>query len=195
MESKKCCRCDLDLPITDFYRKGISGRMSFCKKCDAKRQGRELKSKPIVQFTVEQLSYLGGLVDGEGHIGMAARKRKTGKYVDNGLVHVRMVIGITAIEIFEIKEWFGIGKIYTSKPKNKKHKTRFDWTIRSNEIKMLLPQLIPFLRIKKKQAELLMEYYSVPRTKDENYRSKVKEIYKQIKALNTRGREEPELEW
>lgn len=164
--------------------------MSFCKLCDAERQGREPRKKNQINLTDTQMAYLAGLVDGEGHIGMSMAKRKSGKHKGSHFVYVRMTIAVTHLGLYDIQSSYGFGKIYSHKPTNRRHKTRYDWCIRSNEMKQVLPKILPFLKIRNQQAELLLRYFGLPRTKDETYRNSVHTIYQQLKLLNKRGLED-----
>jgi len=190
VEKKTCCRCQDSLFIIEFSRKKSSpdGRMSFCKRCDALRQGRIPRTHCRIQLIESECSYLAGLIDGEGYIGLAAAKRKSGSYKGSNLVFARMVIAITSPKLIMIRDKFGFGAMYTHEPSNPKHKRRYDWQLRSNEMKQLLPQVLPYLRIRDEQAVLLLRYFDLPRTKDDTYREQVKLIYDQLRLLNKRGK-------
>lgn len=188
---KKCSRCKSEKNLEEFSRRTGSkdGRSHYCKDCDAARSGRVRKQLPPIEVADVQLAYLGGLLDGEGYIGLTRKTRKSGCYKGNHLVHARMVIGITAIEIESIQREYGLGKVYRSKARKAWHKDRLDWTFRASEMKQLLPKLLPYLKIKKRQAELLIEYFGLPRTKDDEYRKSVHRIHSQLKHFNHRRTE------
>lgn len=191
---KKCVKCLQEKALTEFSRckKSKDGVFSICKDCDVVRRRkyrRKLKPKDV-HISDLQCAYLAGLLDGEGYIGMTRSRRKSGKYIGNYCYHARLVIGITAEQIFDIRDEYKIGRIYKSKARKKSHKDRLDWTITSHEIRGLLPKLLPFLKIKVKQAQLLLEYLQIAyneRSRDDIYRKKVAGIYVQLRMLNRRG--------
>jgi RNase P subunit RPR2 len=189
VKTKDCSKCKDTLLIGMFTRRSdkTDGLASLCKKCDAKRRGREYKEPPVIQMTEAQCAYLAGLVDGEGYMGMANKERRSGPHKGNHLACVRMVIAITSKALYDIQAEYGFGKIYSHQPTNPKHKTRYDWTIRSNEMKLVLPQILPFLMVRNRQASLLLDYFQLPRTKNSSYRENVLAIHQQLKKLNKRG--------
>jgi len=116
-------------------------------------------SKYIIKdYTVAQLAYLAGILDGEGSfiIGCYAFSKKT------GIPHFHTTIQVTSTDKVLI-EWlvdnFG-GKLstYTAKQMASNCKrVPFRWTIFSDRVKHLCECTLPYLVIKKDQAQIMIE--------------------------------------
>jgi hypothetical protein len=98
-------------------------------------------------------AYLAGLIDGEGHIGLyIVRKEKKG---------FRPAIGIANTNL-KVLEWVKSnyeGCLSTQRFIDTTRKTVYSWSIGSkSKCLRLLNDVLPYLRIKKEQAVLLIEY-------------------------------------
>ena len=109
-------------------------------------------------YTVAQLAYLAGILDGEGCfvIGCYAFSKKT------GVPHFHTTIQVTSTDKVLI-EWlvdvFG-GKLstYTAKQMATNSKrVPFRWTIFSDRVKHICECTLPYLIIKKDQAKIMIE--------------------------------------
>lgn len=110
-----------------------------------------------VVLTKEQSAYLAGLVDGEGCLDFYKTSNKS---CTRGFTFVaRMTITNTNLEaLISIAQEIGIGKI-TKKPRDgNKRKDAYNLFYSPREVRVLLPFIIPYLRMKKKQAELLLNF-------------------------------------
>lgn len=99
-----------------------------------------------------QLAYLAGIIDGEGtfYIGITNKGRK---------FNSRIYVVNTNEELIKwLKDTFG-GLIYkrTSKS-NPQWKTRYEWVLDKSAIDTVCHLLIPYLIIKKKHAEIMIDY-------------------------------------
>jgi hypothetical protein len=105
------------------------------------------------------IAYLAGLIDGEGCIGVRVNKHG---YVSNSLQ-----ITMTRLEpLMWSKTTTGFGEIYYKKEKRKNRKDVYQWSVsNSEEIRILLQQLIPFLKVKKSEAMAFMVLSSLKRIK------------------------------
>jgi len=193
-QKKRCTRCEQYKLIEDFgnRKNGKNGKSIYCKNCASLNAGSSKRLMiPKIKLSDIQKGYLSGLIDGEGWVGMTRSiSKKSGNY--NYVPSI--VIGNTHKSILDTKEEIGVGNICFRKSKNKKHKNVFIWTLSSNPIRAILPQIIPHLKIKKKQAELICQYLElVCKANIREYRSQyfqeVDEIYSKIKELNKRGEE------
>jgi hypothetical protein len=131
------------------------------------------------------LAYLAGIVDGEGHIGMTKIKRG-----DWYRFHSKFVIGMATPFVMELHKMCGkIGTVRKHIYQIKHYKDRYDWWVSSNGSRALLPKLLPYLRLKKQQAIMLLEYLELASHKDRSaeYRVKVENIYWSLRAMNHRG--------
>jgi len=110
------------------------------------------------EYTIAQLAYLAGIIDGEGAfiIGAYAKNPKT------GTPHFHTTIQLSSTDeclIDWLVENFGGKKSkYTPKqtPKNSRRPVS-RWTIFSDRVKHLCEVMMPYLVIKKEQAETMIE--------------------------------------
>jgi len=107
--------------------------------------------------TREDMSYLAGLVDGEGCFYLAHSKNSKG-YIHK---QPRLIVCNTNYDIMLwLKDTFG-GYITTRKHKNPKWKTIYQWIITDNKALMLANWLEPLLIIKKDQVKKLWDGHKV----------------------------------
>lgn len=139
------------------------------------------------------LAYFAGLVDGEAHIGLLKAKRTDRDGQDRYVP--RLIISMLAkkqnIEVLEsFKKTFG-GSIYLRKPFEYKDRERITkknqmaLELRNLQAVDALEVLLPFLRIKKDHAKLVLTCTFRPRFRvspEEVSRRKV--VYETIKSLN-----------
>jgi hypothetical protein len=99
-----------------------------------------------------QLSYLAGIMDGEGtfYIGNTKSKFNSRMYVvntDERLIHW-------------LKNTFGGLTYKRNSLKNPQWKTKYEWIVEKAQIDPICRLIIPFLIIKKEQAELMVKFRS-----------------------------------
>ena len=144
---------------------------------------------PKLTLSETDKAYLAGLIDGEGCIHL---QRNQSKKSPNYNYTATMFVGNTNAVIIDICKELNLGYIDYRKQINIKHKKAFVWRLTSNPCRALLPLILPYLRIKKQQSELLLEYLNLVakanvRSFRSEYLKKVDEIYCKIKALNKKG--------
>lgn len=110
------------------------------------------------EYTIAQTAYLSGIMDGEGAfiIGAYAKNPKTG----TPHFHTTMQVSSTdACLINWLVDNFG-GRLqyYTARqtPKNSKRAV-YRWTAHSDRVKHLCEIMLPYLVIKKEQAEIMIQ--------------------------------------
>ncbi len=114
---------------------------------------KKLKQLPLMEIhPIEQIyAYLAGFFDGEGFIGIATLKRKRG-----GMYHY-LVATVTQSDrdyvLLELFRYFFGGVIGKSSTKG-----LHEWKVCSRKAKVLLEILEPYLRIKKRQAQVGLEF-------------------------------------
>lgn len=129
----------------------------------------------------EQLAYIAGIVDGEGCIGLTRMKQ------------TRIVMRVSvAMTDKIIPEWLDAEFGGTLSVRNTRPgwKTRYDWNIYSQKALVFLKQVLPFLVIKKGQAELAITFQEarVPHIRLSNFQKELDGIlYETCKTLNARG--------
>jgi hypothetical protein len=136
------------------------------------------------------LQYLAGFIDGEGCITIDKLTRKN-KTNNKKCFKLSMSITNTYIKIIEeIHNQFGRYLIKLQEPKGCKKYKKVIWE-QSHAVKMV-KKLLPYLRLKRKQAKLLIAYWNYrqkphcnKRTKS-YYNNELKFINK-MRILNKRG--------
>ena len=114
------------------------------------------------RLTNEEAQYLAALLDGEG--GMYIREHK--KPTSRDTLEVKVTIGVTHPMIIELCNTYG-GVWYYSDRKKRKTKSgkpakpMYTWEWSHPMIRLYLPQLLPYLRIKREQAEIMLKVVSI----------------------------------
>lgn len=137
------------------------------------------------------LAYIAGLVDGEGSL-QIKRKRRCGKihyqlWVTIGMAHRQENVAI----LDEVKATFG-GNISTIAAKGNRVGA-YHWTIVSQQGLSFLKRIRPYLKIKAKQADLLIQFQeqTVSRKGKKNDLAKFakqEEIFCKLVPLNYKGK-------
>jgi hypothetical protein len=105
------------------------------------------------------LSYLAGTIDADGHITVSRSVRTNGKRYTHSPTYYHPRIGFTSTDTVVpdlLKETFG-GSLCTHTPKNKNHKKVIIWAVGTSDSGRIATALLPYLRLKLKQAELVIE--------------------------------------
>jgi len=189
MDMKICCRCGEEHSTSYYHRqKGTKDGLSpRCKTCESKRKGNQ--KRPVIEVLLQptEAAYLAGLVDGEGYIGLLQVKRKRGR---RSSFAGRVVIGMCWEGLKDVRELVGCGKVWFKKHANPKHNDQWVWSLTGNHCRALLPVIRPYLKVKARQADLLLDYLHLAdhRNRSEEYRDAVMSLYEELRVLNTRGR-------
>jgi hypothetical protein len=190
-----CRVCLLSKPVSEMTtRKGKPD--TVCLDCLCLRRGRaRIKQRlPEINLTETQLAYLAGFLDGEGCL-VIAKNESAGKSYT--WYTGRCDIANTHPCIEEIFHELGIGSL-TKRPRRHAHwSDTYIWSFGSLACRALLPRLLPYLRIKRKRAELLLEFFSImkpkhhgsrlPRAKMAERHSRQKALYEEMRRLNATG--------
>jgi hypothetical protein len=98
--------------------------------------------------------------------------------------------------LFDLCREYGIGYMMVKSRRDNGWKECVIWTIGANACRALLPLVLPYLRVKKRQAELLLQYldyaqHRINRTEGgrEQHAARAQAIYDELAALNRRGKE------
>jgi len=102
------------------------------------------------------VKYIAGFFDGDGHASISW----------SGSASLKLEVGFCNNYrpiLEEIRCYFhNYGKIYFIKPKLRRQKESFRYKIwRMREVKEILEEMLPYLRIKKRQAELILEFINL----------------------------------
>ena len=95
-------------------------------------------------------AYLAGVIDGEGCIGVY-RDAKTYKLI--------MTIASTSVDwLLELRaKWNNLGHIHIEGAKDNR-KPKAQWTMNRADAQKVLPKVLPYLGIKRSQAELALQF-------------------------------------
>ena len=156
------------------------------------------------KLTDQELAYIAGIIDGEGHLGISKNTTKRQRQKSPKYQSEVCVINTDK----RLMDWMeqrvgGLVNARTSKSSlNPKWKISYRWRIQEGRHQDFLRSILPYLVIKKRQAELIIEYWN---KKTRSYRQgkqwtisleelEMREYYNQeLKKLNARGnREHPQ---
>lgn len=141
-------------------------------------------------YVETDLAYFAGLFDGEGHISLGMHPHPRYKSIE--MHSINFCIGNTDITLLKwVVNIFG-GRITTQinncdSPSH--YKQQYMWQAHSNTLQDYLPLLVPYLKSKKRQAKLLLEYLKYKKNYRRNgappeYKEWRKSIRNQITELN-----------
>lgn len=139
-------------------------------------------------FSAEELAYAAGIIDGEGSIviGRCLTRRKTPIY--SFVVEVAMA-DREAVDWFH--KSFGGGLYEFSKPERRKS---YRWQVGTNNAKKFLMAIIPYLKVKQKQAELAIKFqnqrsyaYHCGNPKPQEVIDLEKSLYEKLKRFHKEG--------
>lgn len=157
----------------------------------------------LPKISREALCYIAGLFDGEGSVSIQRNKwryrRRDGELKEN--IHHSLVIRIpnTVKELVDFPyNTFKLGVVRKKKREKWKWKQQWEWRVYSNQAMVVLKALLPYLRGKKRQAELGIKLQSVVKrrnfahqhltAKEINEKEKIRQ---EIIRLNGRFRSKP----
>jgi len=143
---------------------------------------KKIKKKRFTEF---EKGWLAALIDGEGSLGLLISKPN--KYHETDLMIPRIDISNTCKALIDkVCEVTGIFQIYKG---NRGNSCKPVWVWRCSSvlgILNILNAVKPYLIVKRKQAELLIEFCNL-RLKNEKYTEREYEIVKLLKKLNEKG--------
>lgn len=146
-------------------------------------------------------AYIAGLIDGEGCISMSEVKTKRSVYI-RATLHISMC-DRECIEWIKKTVGFGcLNKHFTPRDRKAKWRPQYHLMFACQQANILLKEIYPYLKLKQKQAKLLMELAEIRNNKKLlslerkaqkkwgsvklNF-SRQKEILDEIHTLNKRG--------
>lgn len=159
--------------------------------------GKKNKQKVLEKQEKVSAPYLAGLIDGEGYIGIVkcgGGEIKEKYRLGYSLIPTICLTMTKADELLkEISEMFDA---YYKKHRTNRHncKPQTQISIPARSIKRFLLYILPHLRLKKKQAELLLEFLKYRKKISQYDNTKLEkqiEIYNKLKFLNLQGLGKP----
>lgn len=149
-----------------------------------------------IEKTETEKAYYAGYVDGEGCITLSKNKGSNKWHTTPIFYYLEVMVANTHPEtLFDLKRDFG-GSIYGDRRRSP-NKTVYRWRIICSKALIFLETILPYLRQKRKQAELMIEYQKkigakefwkgqgIKLTIEESRRRE--DLYKQMRELNRRG--------
>ncbi len=143
-----------------------------------------------VALSIEEAAYLAGLMDGEGSFGIGKHVCKERHSSKRGFVwEIRASIGMTHFPTMEwVKEILKKKRCRVSFSGARKEKGRLPMyylTMYSGEIKEIVPQILPLLKTKKVQAELILEAARIlTRRRDIEVDARIEEMRLMVQKIN-----------
>lgn len=149
-----------------------------------------LCSRTIGDLLHDQRIYLAGLIDGEGTVTISVRKSKSKPGVMGSPLTPLIIITNTNKELIDHLRTTLHGS--TLKTQHRTGHCKDVWALqvaRLLDVKALLEQITPYLFLKRRQAELLLEFCNL-RLEDKwmRYNPRLFEIAKEIRKLNRKGK-------
>ena len=141
-------------------------------------------------WTTAELAYLAGIIDGEGCFCL---HRRRGTLIGS----TQLQIGNTDLRLLQwVSQHFG-GSVKLEKRQNLHHKPVWRWTSTAEALETLTRAVLPFLIVKREQAELLLAYRATvavsgaewirSRGTPAHIREERERIHERISRLNRRG--------
>ncbi len=172
----------------------LPGRTAYAINCRAKKLNVNVKYEQTMLFLDhDDVVYLAGIVDGEGHIGMTALKRENGK----DWFTPRLNITNTDLRLMKwLQNKLGNKglNVYIHKAKvvPRGWKQRYTFQVSGPaSIYAVLMQIYPYLILKKEQAKLAMDFAStrLGLVKGTPYEEDYMPVYNRLRELNRKGME------
>ncbi len=167
------------------------------------KQGLHFQMSIMSKLTA---AYVAGIIDGEGSIGITRVTKPQNKKQIGHNARIRVTMTDKDI-IYWLKNSFGGYATFEKRPYP--WKDCYTWTIRDSDIvKRFLDKVYPYLRVKKKQADIMRQmiktfenssynmvqnfshnhYFGVHREIKEEIFTRREELCRQLKALNQKGK-------
>lgn len=148
------------------------------------------------RLTSTEAAYLAGFVDGEGTLCIytAGRGKDRSGHRSRYFNPILAITQYNLEVLLHVKSIVGCGRIHYYPPKNGKLR---GWQINFNAsiLRWLLPQISPYLVLKKPQANLVMEFIEMVDSRSDKFHTKAltdeeyaarAEMYNQSRRLNLR---------
>lgn len=146
------------------------------------------KSRQSIELTEkEKLAYVAGIVDGEGTI--TIERLLDVRFSDGFALHPILTVSNTDRQLLEFcKKILKLPNMITShkKGQGRKDSWRIDITKKETVLEILIV-LRPYLIVKRKQADLIMDYCFRRLHTQRKYDERDLEIFSSIRKLNRRG--------
>jgi hypothetical protein len=146
----------------------------------------------VCRLSATEAAYFAGFVDGEGTISVARTKRRESR--TGYRFRPYLSVANTNIDVLRsLLTQCGNGRIlckYSTFRCCPDRKELYALDLGAAQMRRVLPAIQPYLRVKKRQAELLMEFLSISVYGHQNTEAewqRVLQIHSELRALNHRG--------
>lgn len=104
-------------------------------------------------------AYLAGLIDGEGCLFISKQQFKQCVYPS---YRAHLIVGMTNKSVIDyIHSLVDAGNVYFTKSKSEKYMHKYRWEVTANvDISKILNNILPFLIVKKAEAETMLDFVS-----------------------------------
>jgi hypothetical protein len=138
-------------------------------------------------------SYIAAFVDGEGSISINMTNAVPGKRRSTSYGPRVSIANTNKVVLSWIHRSTGIGLVVPKPQSNGRFKDQWQWYLRVDEIEAFLLQIRGFLKIKREQADLMLEFLALEKNKggiaaSDEVRIDRMVIRDELCALNKRGR-------
>ena len=145
--------------------------------------------------TTEDLAYMAGVIDSDGYIGIVKQSETRRKHTTE---YFRTVITVSQVQLEAIellRERLGGSFGITQRQKGSNWKSLYRWGVyNKKDTKRILEMLLPYLKIKRKQAEMVIAYCELredalkeKKSSKNTYSGAEKIMWLDIKQLNQVG--------
>jgi len=182
-QTRKCERCGKDFVIPAARSRS---EQRFCShRCGVQKQSYA-RGRTSKTLRAEDAAYIAGLLDGEGCFGIFKRTARKPLVSDQYSIHIAICITDPYI-IPWLAEVTGCGWTASHDGSNIKHKAVYTWHCASTAAATLAEQILPYLRIKREQAKLLIDTHRRVQEPGD-WRAVFDAAYQKSRGLNRRGR-------
>jgi len=147
-------------------------------------------------YEATELAYLAGVLDSDGYIGLRMNTDRRRSTLSQSICPT-IQIGQCQIEAVELGHKLFGGRIYKVRNPFPLKDRNLLIVYKRVDIKKLLLAVLPYLRIKRRQAELVLEFVKLRESKlkakrcsKNTYTEKERQLWLIVKALNQTGKEE-----
>jgi hypothetical protein len=160
-----------------------------------KNRGRGSRAVDCRQMTEAESAWLAGVIDGEGSIFLS---KVTHPAYRRGFFYrpQMMVSNSNRPFLVKVMEIIGEGTVHLAKRGRGGWKTRWEYQGTAGVMRKIIPQIIPYLIVKRAQAEKVLEYFDfikenpIQNRKEvsSEYYERLDTIYLAMKKLNEKGK-------
>jgi hypothetical protein len=153
------------------------------------------RAKNCRQMSETERAWLAGVIDGEGSIFLSLVVDRAYR---RGFLYLPQFIVSNSNRQFLIRiaEIIGEGTVHRNKKGGNGVRTRWEYLATAGVLRIVLPQIIPYMIVKREHAKKMLEYFQFIDTHplwglkqvDPAYYDKLDSIYHELKTLNKKGK-------